>query len=1089
MLKNSSKTTKLILLDSLLQEIQNNKMTSWSYESRRGDLKEFSRKSNAITERKYAQEFLFNPPIANDHDDRTKIVYTPEEKIFGDALVDDLAYKPKKYERADWKKFDSDGSNDLYGGDWTKELGINRKVLFVDPDKKSNLIDNRATCEEKALLDEFDHVERVLSRTVSYKNQEICKRSSSKAGNFRSHAHISQASSDIDNSDDGILPPPPPPPDISLNLEAVEMQIEKLDREFEKIIVNGSKSRVDLDLIEKKSEERRKLKNTIKQIKKQMKCGYQNVEWESVHPKDVFLSIKEQVCMKPSFIIEGKFKDLDQAKEYFGKHGTLSKVEQVYNKVKLEYYERANALKALEARHSKNLQFFVDPYPEFISKCKRQTKSEEADDFTGKVIDSYFTQRSRHSPSDLRVDQFDDNINSCIQSQQVLDWPKKEERYPKIKKEFLKYSSADFKANKHNKFSITITNHRHLFNTEEKLYEYFVSFGDINSVAYTDGSEIEDKLDSRKEIRVDFEAGHSLLLAVNSEHHDISVKISDDCKVEQESPKHKQRDCEQSSRKRKKSRDLSVHHGDMIGVGKGSPKHKKFDHFSDKENEKDYKDYGLDEKNCKYSPQKRMNKSFDKKVASVPHGHSKHAKWECQECGTINYPYNYFTCYKCSFRRPGNWLCELCGETNTPDKLYCYNRDCKEVRKGNWVCADENCKNVNWGRSLHCFQEGCLEVQPGAWHCKDCTNLNFKSNNNCFFCKNKNGMRARKRESFHEMRDFVKKAELDKQRQAFEKIQQDENILGKPSSLPNERLQYNKGKNDLPRKNIQSDTGRDWATDFARMKQVNEKRSEEDRKKASVVQNKLLAIAGDYQPDGTKEPRAGPSGFGRGRKSNSFGFGRSRAMPEEIVDIADSDEEPSAYNEPSAFQAYEDPSAYTNANLVPITPRRSKMWNTQTKDPIDDVLMKKLKNSKASEQAEILKKFSIIQIESPNLNNVIEVDLATDSEDETGRYSDGSSIHIEENDMDVDHEVVTKSDPVGTVPRKNMNNSFGNLNHLKTSNNGKDQELINQIVDKDLENINLNKSRMEQEGSALTLDFNVDDDSDIVILSDEESVK
>ena len=395
--------------DEKIFQIQNNKM-SWGSESRRGDLKGFSRKSNSITERKYAHEFLFNPPIPNQHDDRTSRVYSPEEKIFDDDFPDDLTFKPKKYKRADWKKLDSDGGNDIYGGDWIREMGINRKVLFVDPEKKSNFRDNRVTCQEQALLDEFDQVERVLSRTVSYKRQETCQTSASKSGNFRSHANISQPSSDPDHSEDGLLPPAPPTPDISLNLEAVEMQIEKLEREFEKIISNSFKSHIDLDLIDKKSEERRKLKNTLKQLKKQMKCGYKNVKWLSVHPREVFLSIKEQEFIKPSFIIEGKFKDLDQAKKYFGKFGTLSKAEYINSKVKLEYYERTHALKALEARHSKNLEFFVDPHPKLIPKRKRSTKSEEeTDDYTDKLINSYFRQRSRKSPSDLRVDHFDNH--------------------------------------------------------------------------------------------------------------------------------------------------------------------------------------------------------------------------------------------------------------------------------------------------------------------------------------------------------------------------------------------------------------------------------------------------------------------------------------------------------------------------------------------------------------------------------------------------------------------------------------------------------------------------------------------------------
>jgi len=1059
-------------------------MSHWSYESRRGEVDSFSRKSNSITERKFAQEFLFDPPRSSEHDDRIKKVYSPVETVFGDSFVDNTSYKSKKSERVDWKKFSSDSSNDLYGGDWTKEMGINRKVFLVDSEQRSNFAGNKSICEEQALLEEFDHVEKVLSRTVSYKNQEI-RRRSSKAENIRSQAYISRASSDIDQSDGGLPPPPPPPPDINLNLEEVEMQIEKLDKEFQKIIVYGAKSSIDLDLIEAKSEERKKLKNTLKQIKKQMRSGYQNVKWQAVHSIDVLRKIKEQDCMKPSFMIEGKFKDLDQAKEYFGKFGTLSKVEQVYSKVKLEYYNREDALNALEAKHSKNILFFLDPHPELISKYRRNTKSEDTDDYTKQVIDSYFSQRSRHSPSNLREDQFDD-VNSCIQSQQVLEWPKREERYPKIKKECKKYSVTDFKPNKQNKFSIAITNHRHLFNTEEELYDYFVSFGDISSVAYTDGSEIGDRLHPRKEIRVDYEVGHSLLLAVNSQHNDISVKISDDCKVDLENPApSRTRDCDSYSRKRKKSRDLSFHSRDMIGASKTSPKHKKFEHFSDKEN---HKDYDLDEANTKFSPRKRMIKSEDPKRGYKPYGHDKNAKWECLDCGGINYAYNYFRCYKCNSGRPGNWDCEACGEVNLPDKLYCFQRNCREVRKGNWVCPDKDCQNINWSRSLYCYQEGCHEVQPGTWNCKDCKKLNFKSNNNCHFCKNNNGLRARKRYSSHETRDFAKQAELAKHRQAFEKVNQDENrnLLEKtserPAFVPNPRL-HNPEKEE---------SSRDWSKDFSRLKHEKEKKIEESRKKAQIVQSKLLAIAGDYQPGPTKDPQPGPSRFGKGRQSKSFGFGGGIPTLEEVVDIADSDEEPEQH-------------IYKNANLVPIAPRRSKICNTQPdgpasntepKDPFDDALMEKLKNGKPSEQAEILKQYNIIQIESPTKSRVpnnpmpptkvVEVDLASDSEDEAGRYSDGSSIHIDD-DMDVDQDIVTESDPVGTVPRKNMNNSFGNLNHLKPNN---DQELINQIVNKDLEKINLNRKHLEQGETALTTDFNEGTcEDDIVILSDEDSVK
>ena len=39
------------------------------------------------------------------------------------------------------------------------------------------------------------------------------------------------------------------------------------------------------------------------------------------------------------------------------------------------------------------------------------------------------------------------------------------------------------------------------------------------------------------------------------------------------------------------------------------------------------------------------------------------------------------------------------------------------LRRGNWICRDEECQRVNWSRSLHCFREGCFESQPGSWFC------------------------------------------------------------------------------------------------------------------------------------------------------------------------------------------------------------------------------------------------------------------------------------------------------------------------------------------------------------------------------------
>ena len=103
----------------------------------------------------------------------------------------------------------------------------------------------------------------------------------------------------MDTSDDALLSSPPTSPNTYMNLEEMELQIEKLNRELGRIILNGAKSRVDLDLIEGKSEERRKLKNTIKQMKRQVRPGYQSIKLRAVRSIEVYRRMKKQVCMKP----------------------------------------------------------------------------------------------------------------------------------------------------------------------------------------------------------------------------------------------------------------------------------------------------------------------------------------------------------------------------------------------------------------------------------------------------------------------------------------------------------------------------------------------------------------------------------------------------------------------------------------------------------------------------------------------------------------------------------------------------------------------------------------------------------------------
>ena len=64
----------------------------------------------------------------------------------------------------------------------------------------------------------------------------------------------------------------------------MEKEAKDLDVELEKMVLRGVKHRIDLDSIEAKSEERRRIKEAIIQAKRQMSPGHQT----AVHPGEVY---------------------------------------------------------------------------------------------------------------------------------------------------------------------------------------------------------------------------------------------------------------------------------------------------------------------------------------------------------------------------------------------------------------------------------------------------------------------------------------------------------------------------------------------------------------------------------------------------------------------------------------------------------------------------------------------------------------------------------------------------------------------------------------------------------------------------------
>ena len=251
---------------------------------------------------------------------------------------------------------------------------------------------------------------------------------------------------------------------------------------------------------------------------------------------------------------------------------------------------------------------------------------------------------------------------------------------------------------------------------------------------------IADTLDSRKDVRLDFEIGHSLRLAVSHQRDDVTGDIADECKTHNEHHEELGGPSDSISRTRKKSKE----------------KHKKVDSFSDIENER--------ENGC--SHEKRVTKPYEEKHNFVPQDHNRNAMWECQDGGVMNHLPDIIHCHFCKKPREGNWICSKCDEINTPEKLVSYKKGYSKMREDNWRCTDRDYNNINWSRSLHCSRDGRYDAHLGAWNCKVRANLNSKDNNSCYSCKHTARWRVRKCESFHEG-SLAKEAKLEKQRQAF----------------------------------------------------------------------------------------------------------------------------------------------------------------------------------------------------------------------------------------------------------------------------------------------------------------------------------
>ena len=146
--------------------------------------------------------------------------------------------------------------------------------------------------------------------------------------------------------------------DIWLNsCEALAKSDEDL-----RILINKS---ADISTVDRFSEERRRLKSMHRKIKKIVKAAYREYSWKSTSP----LSISAQLNnsnVKPSFIVQNDFRDVDSTIEFLSKFGTLSYCRNItMNKVKLAFYYMEDAVAALNhPKHPRGVSFYADPFPE-----------------------------------------------------------------------------------------------------------------------------------------------------------------------------------------------------------------------------------------------------------------------------------------------------------------------------------------------------------------------------------------------------------------------------------------------------------------------------------------------------------------------------------------------------------------------------------------------------------------------------------------------------------------------------------------------------------------------------------------------------
>ena len=610
--------------------------------------------------------------------------------------------------------------------------------------------------------------------------------------------------------------------DIAKNLIVAGETLHQLNEAFNEIIAQQKDStNPNLDLIQKKSEERRKMLKTIKRLKSRAKKAYKTVKWTPVKPEIIKKHLEDISHIKATFIIEKIHKHVDDVSEYFGRFGTISSCEElpVDNKVKIEFFERGDAIRALSHNNPGGILFYIDEFPEYdppqpqiISPVKTELDHDTVPPPPPPPLPETRSIRmiksdpdradplSNSSPTKMRyaenfaktlIKKPVDSPQSPGPSHTVTPSSSSSSHKLQIKQERVVIGPDDFKANERDLFGVLVDNHAGLFMSTKNVDTYFSRFGDISSCSFDEENE---------KILVYFVSGHSLLTCINHKHKEhIVLEIAPDCRVETRA----------STRKRKsrssQSRDSDHRNHDRVSpklrkqeevkMSKRDIKAEKYDSQDEFERRRESRKVKT-ERNCSDEEYRRQERFYDRvikhedrrenkddqrhkspvdmrfpsrKNSNLPAGHDQRRPWQCSKCNFNNRGTDVSHCFHCKEIRTKNWVCSHCQSINTPDKLRCFRRGCDFIRGGNWTCS---CGKLNWSRSLQCHRDGCYEYQPGTWSCDKCDSAkNYKDNPRCFVCKE---------ERVSGVKSFERDAEKQKQLEALKNVQALKDSLASP---------------------------------------------------------------------------------------------------------------------------------------------------------------------------------------------------------------------------------------------------------------------------------------------------------------------